>query len=163
MFQIKNGRLYPNLNPMCLSFELPEDFWIVPCTDIIKPNYITLCTADKTVSVEISFTYKTCEGTAEEILDTLDSCHKENLDGPYPINVNGISGHYMFCANRIAQYIVDLDIGSTVYDASGKQIIDLIDFVVTVRSEEGPKAMDAIHAVAQREDVVNLLHSLRME
>ncbi|MCD8174744.1 MAG: hypothetical protein LUD41_02210 [Phascolarctobacterium sp.] len=50
-----------------------------------------------------------------------------------------------------------------VYDASGKQIIDLIDFVVTVRAEEGPKAMDAIHAATQREDVVNLLHSLRME
>ncbi|MCD7920559.1 MAG: hypothetical protein LUG45_10955 [Clostridiales bacterium] len=163
MFEIKNGRLYPDLKPMCLSFEIPEDFWIDPCTEVVKPNFIFFRTADKTVSVEITFTYKNCDTTAEEVLDTLESCPKEKLDGPYPINVNGISGHYAFCANRIAQYIVDLDIGRPVYDPSGEQLIDLIDFVVTVNSEEGPKAMEDIHAAAKRNDVVTLLNSLRME
>lgn len=163
MFKIKNGRLYPDLKPMCLSFELLEGFWIDPCTEVVKPNFIFFRTADKTISVEITFTYKNYDTTAEEVLDTLESCPKEKLDGPYPINVNGMSGHYMFCANRIAQYIVDLDIGSTVHDASGEQLIDLIDIVVTVRSEEGSKAMDAIHAAAKRDEVVTLLNSLRME
>ncbi|MCD8174745.1 MAG: hypothetical protein LUD41_02215 [Phascolarctobacterium sp.] len=59
MFKIKNERLYPDLKPMCLSFEIPEGFWIDPCTEVVKPNFIFFRTADKTVSVEITFTYKT--------------------------------------------------------------------------------------------------------
>ncbi|MCD8009104.1 MAG: hypothetical protein LUF68_09295 [Clostridiales bacterium] len=163
MFKIRNERLYPDLKPMCLSFKLPEGCWIAQNTEVLKPNSILFLTSDKSVSVEITFTYKNCDTTAEEVLDTLEGCPAENLDGPYPINVNGISGHYAFCANRIAQYIVDLDINRPVYDSSGEQLIDLIDFVVTVNSEEGPKAMKAIHAAAQREDIVALLQSLRME
>ena len=163
MFKIKNGRLYPNLKPMCLSFELPEGFWITDGEGEVKPNYITFRTADKIVTVEITFTYKLCDDTAKELLETFKGCPEENLDGPHPIDVNGISGHYVFCASEIAQYMVDLDIGTAVYAPSGEQIIDLIEFVVTVRSEEGSKAMADIQAAAMRDEVIKLLYSLRME
>ncbi len=79
MFKIKNERLYPDLKPMCLSFEIPEGFWIDPCTEVVKPNFIFFPTADKTVSVEITFTYKNCDTTAEKVHDMLESCPKEKL------------------------------------------------------------------------------------
>ncbi|MCC8078394.1 MAG: hypothetical protein LIO60_08680 [Oscillospiraceae bacterium] len=170
MFKIKDGRLYPNLKPMGLSFNLPEGFWIVTYADSDSPNYIVFRTADEAATVSVSLGFREFDDTAEELLDTMDGCPAENLDGPYPIDVNGIKGHYLFVANDNAQYVVLLDVGAynfkcreAIVDPSGEHIIDRIEFVVSVKSEEGAKAMADAHAAASREDVMEFLHSFEVK
>ncbi|MCD7726399.1 MAG: hypothetical protein LUI12_12755 [Clostridiales bacterium] len=170
MFKIKNDRIYPNLAPMTLSVKIPEDFWLVAFPDAGSPNDIVFRTSDGSATIEILIGYKTGDDTAQELLDNIEGCPEEYVEGPYPIEVNGMKGHYLYCASEIAQYVVLLDVedlglksADSFYGTEEKSSVDRIQFSVSVSSEEGEEGRKAIHETMKNETIKELLYSINVE
>lgn len=166
MFKIHNGRLYADVTPRRLSFAIPDGFWLETFPQGNSEDHIAFLTADRCVEVEVSVGSHIYESTADDVFRFFDDAPEEAVEGPTPIEVNGLSGHCVyFLEATTAQYVVLLDIGScnflSLNDAD--EWIDRIEVTVTVFGcETDEEAAAKIRAVAKAPAIVALIESIEV-
>ena len=170
MFKIHNGRLYADVTPRRLSFAIPEGFWLETLPQGNSEDHIAFLTADRKVEVEISVGSHTYESTADDVFRFFDDAPEAAVEGPSPIEVNGLSGHSIYFLEATnAQYVVLLDIGGGSFlgwDEGNEENeeddwVDRIEVTVTVfgcKTDE--EAAAKIRAVAKDLAIVALIESI---
>lgn len=171
MFQFKGGRLYPDVLPRTLSFEIPTGFRINTFPEGNSQDHIAFATADKVAEVEVSVENSQGRSTKEDVFRYFDDAPADEVDGSYPISVDELNGHCIYCLGACrSQYVVSLDIGSCGFicgygpTGNAAEPIDRLEVTVTIdRKEDNKDAEQAIKAVAADPGFVSLLESIRIE
>ncbi len=164
MFKIHNGRLYADVTPRRLSFAIPEGFWLETLPQGNSEDHIAFLTADKSVEVEISVGSHTYESTADDVFRFFDDAPETAVEGPTPIEVNGLAGHSIYFLEATnAQYVVLLDIGICSFLSWDEEDdwVDRIEVTVTAfgcKSDE--EAAEKIKTVAKDPAIVALIESI---
>ena len=176
MFKIQNGRLYPDMEPMCLSFKIPEGFWLDSDPLTLSDNQLTLWTLEKDARVEIQLEEHMAETTDEELYKfffasdeefyedefevdagkSIDSNAKEKY-GPYPVEHSGFKGHYAFSCGSVSQYSLLLDISALGLKNEEGKWFDRIEIIILTHDE------CSVKEVAERSSVQELMESFMVE
>lgn len=174
MFKIKDGRLYPDMEPQCLSFKIPEGFWLDSDPLTLSDNQLTVWTPEKDARVEVRIGEKMADTTEEELQkfffasdaefyndenesDASESNSTTEKDGPYPVEHSGFKGHCAFSCGCFSQCSVLLDISALrLRDDEGKRF-DRIEFIILT---EDPIS---IKEVVKRSNVQELMGSFKVE
>ncbi|MCC8101807.1 MAG: hypothetical protein LIP11_05955 [Clostridiales bacterium] len=176
MFKIQSGRLYPDMKPQCLSFKIPEGFWLDSDPLTLSDNQLTIWTPEKDARVEVRLEEHMAETTEGELykfffasdeefyedefeVDAGGSAADSTTDkyGPYPIEHSGFKGHYAFSCGSVSQYSVLLDISALgLKDEEGKWF-DRIEILILTHEE------CSVKEIAERSSVQELMESFIVE
>ncbi|MCD7955289.1 MAG: hypothetical protein LUG93_05970 [Lachnospiraceae bacterium] len=117
--------------------------------------YIGFRNADKSVEVEVAVG-GTKGSTADDVFQYFDDAPAEEVDGPHPVTLNGLSGHNIyFCSEDREQYVVVLDIGG--FKSPEGKGYDRLEVTLTIDGGED------IKAAATDPAFVSLLESIRVD
>ncbi|MCD8013271.1 MAG: hypothetical protein LUG99_08865 [Lachnospiraceae bacterium] len=167
MFQIKDGRLYPDVTPRTLSFKVADGFWFDTFPEGNSSNCITMLTEDQQVKVEVSVELGTDKGIERELENEFEGTPAEELDGPYPITVGELSGYCIYCISDVSEYVALLDISSYGFHGWDEEHdrFNRIMLIVTARwaDKSRKEILESLKAVVSREEVMGLLNSVNVK